>query len=170
MTQVTTPEELFVHELQDMYYAEKALTKILPKLASEADDSELSKAFQHHLHQTKGQVENLERVFHQIGKPAKGERCPGIEGIAEEHDSFMEEKDPTRMVRDVFLTGAAARAEHYEIAAYTGLIGQAKALGKRESVVLLKENLEQEKEALKAVEKISKRLVEDATRTTPSIV
>ena len=170
MTQVTTPEELFVHELQDMYYAEQALTKILPKLASEADDAELSEAFRHHLEQTKGQVQNLERVFGQIGKPAKGERCPGIEGIATEHDSFMEEKDPPRTVRDVFLTGAASRAEHYEIAAYTGLVGQAKALGKDDSVELRKENLEQEKEALKTVEQISKRLVENAAKTEPSVV
>jgi ferritin-like metal-binding protein YciE len=159
MPQLTTPKELFVHELQDMYYAEQTLTKVLPKLASESTDRELSKAFTHHLAETKEQIENLEQVFENIGKPAKGERCPGIEGIKEEHESFMQENDPTPQLLDVHLTGAAARAEHYEIAAYTGLIEKARALGERDSVKLLQENLRQEKEAAKKVESISKRML-----------
>ena len=159
MPQLTTPEELFVHELQDMYYAEQTLTKVLPKLASESTDRELSKAFTHHLAETKEQIENLEQVFQNIGKPAKGERCPGIEGIKEEHESFMQENDPTPALLDMHLTGAAARAEHYEIAAYTGLIEKARALGERDSVKLLQENLRQEKEAAKKVESISKRML-----------
>jgi len=168
MPVMNSPKELFVHELQDMYYAEKTLTKVLPKLASEATDPELSKAFQHHLTQTRGQVENLERVFKNLGKRAEGKTCPGIDGIKEEHDSFMEENDPSARVLDVFLTGAAARAEHYEIAAYTGLIAQAKALGERESAELLDTNLRQEKEALKTVESISKRILKEANGSTRS--
>ena len=159
MPRLTTPEELFVHELQDMYYAEQTLTKVLPKLANESTDRELSKAFTHHLAETKEQIENLEQVFENIGKPAKGERCPGIEGIKEEHESFMQENSPTPALLDVHLTGAAARAEHYEIAAYTGLIEKARALGERDSVKLLQENLRQEKEAAKKVESISKRML-----------
>lgn len=168
MPVMTSPKELFVHELQDMYYAEKTLTKVLPKLASEATDRELTKAFQHHLTQTRGQVKNLERVFENLGKRAEGKTCPGIDGIKEEHDSFMEENDPSAKVLDVFLTGAAARAEHYEIAAYTGLIAQAKALGERESAELLDANLRQEKEALKTVESISKRILKDANGSSGS--
>ena len=159
MPQITKPEELFVHELQDMYYAEQTLTKVLPKLASQSTDRELSKAFTSHLAETKEQIENLEQVFQNIGKPAKGERCPGIEGIKEEHESFMQENDPTPALLDMHLTGAAARAEHYEIAAYTGLIEKARALGERDSVKLLQENLRQEKEAAKKVESISKRML-----------
>jgi ferritin-like metal-binding protein YciE len=159
MPQLTTPEELFVHELQDMYYAEQTLTKVLPKLANESTDRELSKAFTNHLAETKEQIENLEQVFANIGKPAKGERCPGIEGIKEEHESFMQENSPTPALLDMHLTGAAARAEHYEIAAYTGLIEKARALGERDSVKLLQENLRQEKEAAKKVESISKRML-----------
>jgi ferritin-like metal-binding protein YciE len=162
MPQLTTPEELFVHELQDMYYAEQTLTKVLPKLASESSDRELSRAFTHHLAETKGQIENLEQVFENLGKPARGERCPGIEGIKEEHESFMQENDPTPALLDVHLTSAAARAEHYEIAAYTGLIEKARALGERDSVKLLQENLRQEKEAAKKVESISKRMLKEA--------
>ena len=159
MPQLTTPEELFVHELQDMYYAEQTLTKVLPKLASESTDRELSKAFTSHLAETREQIENLEQVFQNIGKPAKGERCPGIEGIKEEHESFMQENSPTPAMLDVPLPGAPARAEHYEIAAYTGLIEKARALGERDSVKLLQENLRQEKEAAKKVESISKRML-----------
>ena len=168
MPQLTTPEELFVHELQDMYYAEQTLTKVLPKLASESTDRELSKAFTHHHAETKEQIENLEQVFENIGKPARGERCPGIEGIKEEHESFMQENSPTPALLDMHLTGAAARAEHYEIAAYTGLIEKARALGERESVKLLQENLRQEKEAAKKVESISKRMLKasNGSKTT----
>jgi ferritin-like metal-binding protein YciE len=162
MPQMTTPEELFLHELEDMYYAENALVKALPELAGEASDPELADAFEHHLEQTKSHVANLERVFEQLGKPASGEQCPGIDGIKKEHDTFMQENDPSEAVGDLFLTGAGARAEHYEIAAYTGLVAQAKALGETESAKLLKENLEQEKGALETVESISKRLLEAA--------
>lgn len=159
MPQMTSPKELFVHELQDVYYAEKQLTKVLPTLANEADDRELTKAFQKHLTETREQVENLEQVFKNIGRRAQGESCPGIDGIKKEHDQFMQENDPSTSVRDVFLTGAASRTEHYEIAAYTGLIEQARALGERDSVKLLQENLRQEKDALKTVETISKRIL-----------
>ena len=162
MTQVTSPQELFVHELQDMYYAEKALTKVLPKLAEEASDRELERAFKTHFKETEGQVANLERVFATIGETAEGHPCPGIEGIKQEHDEFVQKNSPSGMVLDVFLTGAASRAEHYEIAGYTSLIGKARALGERDAVQLLQENLKQEKEALKKVETISKRILKDA--------
>ena len=162
MPKVASPEQLFVHELKDMYYAEKALTTVLPKLASEATDRELSKAFTHHLGETRDQVVNLEKVFKSIGKRAEAQPCPGIEGIKEEHDSFVKENDPSDKMLDVFLTGSAARAEHYEIAAYTGLIAMARTLGERESVELLQENLRQEKAALKTVESISKRILKTA--------
>lgn len=159
MPKMASREELFVHELKDMYYAEKTLTKVLPTLAKESKDAELTKAFQHHLAETKTQVTNLERVFKQIGEQAVGEKCPGIDGIKEEHDTFVKEHDASAEVLDMFLTGAAARAEHYEIAAYTGLIAMARALGQRESAELLEQNLAQEKEALKTVETISKRIL-----------
>lgn len=164
MTQVTSPKELFVHELQDMYYAEKTLTKVLRELADEATDPELSRAFTSHLRETKKHVTNLEKVFEEIGERPQAEPCPGIEGLKREHDEFVSEQDGgDAQVLDVFLTGAAARTEHYEIAAYTGLVSKARALGERESVELLQENLKQEKEALKKVESISKRILKDAT-------
>ena len=162
MPTVTSPEQLFEHELKDIYYAEKTLTKVLPKLAEEASDGELSRAFTFHLRQTEKHVTNLEKVFTKIGKSAQATPCPGIEGIKKEHDEFVQENTTSAKMLDAFLTGAAARAEHYEIAAYTGLVSQARALGERDAVVLLQENLKQEKEALKKVETISKRLLKDA--------
>ena len=163
MPAVTSPEQLFEHELQDLYYAEKTLTKVLPRLADEASDSELSRAFTSHLKQTEKHVSNLEKVFKAIGKSPQAHPCPGIEGIKKEHDDFMRESSPSSEMLDAFLTGAASRTEHYEIAAYTGLVSQARALKQREAVDLLQENLKQEKEALKKVETISKRLLKDAS-------
>jgi ferritin-like metal-binding protein YciE len=163
VTHMTTPKELFVHELQDVYYAEKQLTRVLPQLASEANDRELTRAFEGHLKETEKQIVNLEKVFKNLKRPAQGESCPGIDGIKREHDKFRQEHQTTPVLTDVFLTGAASRAEHYEIAAYTSLIEQARALGERDSVKLLQENLKQEKEALKKVETIGKRITKAAT-------
>ena len=166
MSQVRTTEQLFKHELQDMYYAEKTLATTLPKLAQEATDSELSRAFTAHQKETEKHVANLEKVFKELGERAEAHPCPGIDGIKKEHDEFMRENEPSPAMRDAFLTGAAARAEHYEIAAYTGLVNQARALGEREAVELLQENLRQEKEALKKVETISKRLLKSSNGTS----
>ena len=158
---MTSPEDLFVHELQDVYYAEQQLTKVLPKLAQEVSDSEFSEALEHHLDQTKNHVSNLEQVFQELGVPAKGEKCPGIDGIKEEHDTFLAENDPSDELLDLFVTGAAARTEHYEIAAYTGLVEMAETMGASKAAELLQKNLKQEQEALKKVETISKRLLKD---------
>jgi hypothetical protein len=111
MPEVTSPEQLFEHELQDMYYAEQTLTKVLPKLADEATDRELSRAFTTHLGETRKQVTNLERVFEQLGKSPQAHPCAGIEGIKKEHDDFMKENEPSPHLLDAFLTGAASRAE-----------------------------------------------------------
>jgi ferritin-like metal-binding protein YciE len=162
MPAVMSPQQLFVHELQDVYYAEKALTRTLPQLAQEASDSELTRAFTSHLKETEKHVANLEKVFRKIGKPAQAHPCPGIDGIKKEHDDFMRENQPPAAIRDSFLTGAAARTEHYEIAVYSGLVSKARALGEREAVQLLQENLKEEKEALKKVESISKRLLKES--------
>lgn len=162
MPRVHDPRELFLHELKDIYYVEKALTNVLPKLASEARDRELTSGFKTHLRETERHVGNLEKIFQRLGQPAQTERCPGFDGIKAEHDKFMQD-NPAQPVVDVFLTGAAARTEHYEIATYTGLIAQARALGEREVVQLLDQNLKQEKETLRKVEKIGRRLTKAAT-------
>ena len=157
-TKMDEPRELFVHELGDLLFAENALIKALPKLAKEASDAELQKGFESHLEETRQHAANLKQVFEVIGEPAKAEKCPAIEGITKEHDEFMSEENPSPAVCDMFLTGSGARAEHYEIAAYNGLITMAQALGEKDAVPLLQENLKQEEAALAKLEKAAKRL------------
>ena len=147
------PRELFLHELGDILYAERTLGKALPKLAQEATD-----AFEKHLSETEQHVTNIEKAFEMVGEPAKAEKCPGIDGIKKEHDQFVTNEEPSTDVLDMFLTGAAARTEHYEMAAYTGLITMAKALGETDAANLLGENLKQEKAALETVTTISEKL------------
>jgi ferritin-like metal-binding protein YciE len=152
------PRELFLHELGDILYAERTLVKALPKLAQEATDSTLADAIKHHLAETEEHVANVEKVFELVGETAKAEKCPGIEVIKKEHDEFVSKEQPSSDVLDMFLTGAAARTEHYEIAAYTGMITMADALGETEASKLLGENLKQEQAALKKVTSISEKL------------
>ncbi|MCY7301449.1 MAG: DUF892 family protein [Thermoleophilia bacterium] len=114
---MSDPGELFLHELGDVLYAEKTLVKPLPKLQEEASDEELAKVFGDHLEETRQHVRNVEQAFEQLGEPAKAEKCPGIEGITKEHDDFVANESPSQDVLNPFSTGAAARTEHYEIAA-----------------------------------------------------
>jgi ferritin-like metal-binding protein YciE len=158
MAGMTEPRELFLHELGDLLFAEQTLVKALPKLAEEATDEELKAGFESHLEETKEHVQNLKAVFEAVGEAAKAEKCPGIEGIRTEHDEFIDREAPAADVRDLFLTGAGARAEHYEIAAYKGLITLARGLGETDAVPLLEENLKQEKAALKSLEGAAERL------------
>jgi ferritin-like metal-binding protein YciE len=158
MPEMTRPRELFMHELRDIYYVEKQLVKTLPTLAREATDAELKRGFQQHLRQTERHVKNLDAVFKALGVRASGEQCPGFDGLKEEHDEFMKEEKPSAAVRDMFLTGAASRTEHYEIAAYTGLVATARALGEKKVATLLEKNLADEKETLRKVDTIGRRL------------
>jgi len=163
-TQMSDPRDLFLHELGDVLYAEQTLVKTLPKLQAEAADDELAEGFGKHLEETRQQVKNLEQAFAELDEPVKAEKCPGIEGIKKEHDEFVSNESPSPEVLDAFLTGAAARTEHYEIAAYEGLVTMAEAMGEIEVARLLNENLTQEKQALRTVQTIGKRLAEDGAK------
>ena len=160
-TKMSDPRELFLHELGDLLYAERVLVKTLPKLQEEASDEELALGFEEHLEQTRQHVTNLEAAFEQLGEEPKAEKCPGIDGIKQEHDDFVAKESPSQDVLDSFLTGAGARTEHYEIAAYEGLVTMAEAMGEPEIVDLLTENLEQEKTALEKLKSVGKRLAEE---------
>ena len=165
-TQMKDPRELFLHELGDVLYAEQTLVKTLPKLQEEASDEELASGFADHLEETRQHVENVTQAFEELGEPVKAEKCPGIEGLKKEHDDFVANESPSPEVLNAFLTGAAARTEHYEIAAYEGLVTMAQAMGEDKVTRLLNENLEQEKAALTKVQTIGKRLAEDGAKAT----
>jgi ferritin-like metal-binding protein YciE len=137
--------ELFEHTLQDVYYAENALTKALPKVAKSVGDAKLKQAVEEHLAETKGQVKTLQKVFASIGKPAEGERCDAIEGLIKEADGLIEEARGTAL--DAGLLAAAQAVEHYEISRYGSLREWAKILGHDEAHTLLSEILDQEKAA-----------------------
>jgi ferritin-like metal-binding protein YciE len=163
-TEMSEPRELFLHELGDVLYAERTLVKALPKLREEASDEELALGFEEHLEQTRQHVKNVEQVFELLGEKPTAEKCPGIEGIKQEHDDFVANESPSQDVLDAFLTGAGARTEHYEIAAYEGLVTMAEAMRETEVVRLLTQNLEQEKTALENLQTIGKRLAKEGAK------
>jgi ferritin-like metal-binding protein YciE len=163
-TEMSDPRELFLHELGDVLYAERTLVKTLPKLQGEASDRELALGFEEHLDQTRQHVKNVEQAFERLGEKPTAEKCPGIEGIKQEHDDFVAKESPSQDVLDSFLTGAGARTEHYEIAAYEGLVTMAEAMGEAEVVKLLSENLEEEKAALEKLNVIGKRLAQEGAK------
>jgi ferritin-like metal-binding protein YciE len=164
-TKMSDPRDLFLHELGDVLYAEKTLVKALPKLQEEASDEELASGFAEHLEETRQHVKNVEQAFEALGERVKAEKCPGIEGIKKEHDDFVANESPTSEVLDAFLTGAGARTEHYEIAAYEGLVTMATAMGEDDVASLLNKNLKQEKAALAKMQTIGKRLAKSGAKT-----
>ena len=135
--------DIFEHTLQDMYYAENAITKALPKVAAAANDAKLKKAAEDHLAETKGQIKKLEQVFKSIGKKAAGEKCDAIEGLIKEADGLMKEASGTAL--DAGLLAACQAVEHYEISRYGSLREWAKELGHDEAHKLLSEILDEEK-------------------------
>lgn len=139
-------KELFIDSLKDIYWAEKALTKALPKMAKNATSDNLKLALEDHLVVTQEQVSRLEQVFEIIGKKAAAKKCEAMEGLIKEGESIMEETQPGA-VRDAGIIAASQKIEHYEIATYGTLCAFAKTLGEDEAVQLLEMTLAEEKEA-----------------------
>ncbi len=153
-----TMDQLFTDLMQDVYYAEKELTKALPKMAKEADDEELKKAFNDHLKETEGHIKRLDKAFELIGKPAKGKKCDAILGIIAEGEHVIKEVDDEQTL-DAGLIASGQAAEHYEIARYGTLCAWAKLIGKPQVAKLLHETLEEEKKADALLTKIAERSV-----------
>jgi ferritin-like metal-binding protein YciE len=146
MATESTLHDAFLHELKDVYDAERQLTRALPKMAKAASSEELREALEMHLNETQEQVSRLERVFEAVDETIKGRHCEGMAGILEEGKGIMEE-DFDEASMDAALIASAQRVEHYEIAAYGTLIAWARAMGHDEAVSLLEETLEEEKNA-----------------------
>lgn len=155
-----TMDEMFYAMLQDVYYAEKQLTKALPKMAKEAEDEALKTAFTDHLEETEGQIERLEQVFEMLDKTARAKKCDAILGIIEEGKEVME-KAEDKQILDAGLIAAGQAAEHYEIARYGTLCAWAKLLGKPQIARLLHQTLEEEKKADLLLTQIADRSVNE---------
>jgi ferritin-like metal-binding protein YciE len=137
-------DDLFVHTLRDIYYAENQIVKALPDMIEQAGDPALRQGFEGHLAETKGQVRRLDEVFRLLGKEPSGIDCPAIDGIIDETEDVTGEVDDPRVL-DAALIAAAQAVEHYEITRYGTLIVWANQLGRSDCAVLFQQNLDEEK-------------------------
>ena len=137
-------DDLFVHTLQDIYYAEKQIQKSLPDMIEKATNTELTNGFKKHLEETKGHVQRLEEVFRMHGHTPKGVDCPAIDGILEEAEEIAGDI-ADKQTLDAALIAAAQAVEHYEITRYGTLIAWAKELGRPDCASVLQKNLDEEK-------------------------
>ena len=147
-------EDLFEHQLEDIYYAEDELLDVLDELADQTEHDEIQTAFEDHREQTETHIERLEEVFDIIGEPPEQEECEAIQGLVEEHESFLDE-DPEQGILNVHNVNAAEKTEHYEIAAYGNLAFMADELGYDEAADLLGQNLEEEQETLEELKELT---------------
>jgi ferritin-like metal-binding protein YciE len=138
--------ELFTDSIKDIYWAEKHLTKALPKMKKAASSPELQEAFETHLEQTQEHVARLDQVFELLETKAQAKKCDAMEGLVQEAESIIEDTEKGTATRDVGLILAAQKVEHYEIATYGGLAQLARTLGLDEVSDILAETLEEEKE------------------------
>jgi ferritin-like metal-binding protein YciE len=136
-------EKLYIHELKDLYSAEKQLVSALPKVVEACSDKDLKKAFQHHLKETERHVKRLEKIFSRIDASPKGHKCAGMEGLLKEADELLQEDMPAEVL-DAALIAAAQRVEHYEMAGYGTARTYAEKLGDHAAADLLQETLNEE--------------------------
>jgi ferritin-like metal-binding protein YciE len=155
---IQTMNDLFLHTLQDIYYAEHQIEKALPDMAAKASDKELKKGFQMHLKQTKGQIKRLDQVFKKLKEKPSGVKCPAIDGIIDEANDIASDVSD-KIVLNAALIAAAQAVEHYEITRYGTLAAWARALGRSDLARLINANLKEEKATDKKLNGIAKRKV-----------
>jgi len=157
---------LFLHELKDLYSAEKQLIKALPKMAKAATNEQLRQSFEMHLEETENQVKRLEEIFEEIGTAPRGPKCAAMEGLIEEAKELLED-DADPRVLDAALICAAQRVEHYEIAGYGCVRSLAEQLGMNELAAELQETLDEEKMANEKLNELALGVVnEEAAAAT----
>lgn len=155
---IKTLDDLFVHTLRDIYYAEQQIAKSLPDMIEKATDQSLKNGFETHLSETENQIVRLEKVFQMHGVEAKGVDCPAIDGILEEASDVAGDVDD-KEVLDAALIAAAQAVEHYEITRYGTLIAWAKKLGRDDWASVLQQNLDEEKATDKKLNDLALRSV-----------
>jgi len=149
-----TIEELFEHELKDIYSAEHALLGALEQMANESSDRDIRKAFTQHRKETVNQIKRLDRVFKTLGQKPSAETCPGVEGLIKEKKAFVRAR-PSAELLEYYNIGAAQKTERYEITAYENLIDMADKLGMDDAVEWLEQNLQEEEPALNRLKTIA---------------
>ena len=153
---IQTMDDLLLHGLKDIFYAENQIVRALPKMIDKATSRELTKGLQSHLEETKNQIARLEQVFQKLGEEPQGAKCPAIDGLITEADEVAGEV-ADKDVLDAALIGAAQSVEHYEIARYGTLIAWAESLGHDDIIRLLTTNLNEEKAADKKLSTVALR-------------
>lgn len=151
------PQELFLHELSDMYDAEQRIAKILPEMAKESNNAQVRQALEQHEQETQQQIRNLEQCFQILSSKPEKATCAAVAGMKQEHDSFLKEQ-PSDEILVMFNLGGAAKTEYYEMASYKGLIEKATLMGEKQVAQLLQQNLQQEEAMAKKVEQTSRQL------------
>lgn len=164
MSKISSPRDLLIEELKDLYSAENQLVKALPKMAKAADSEELRAAFEEHLEQTQEHARRLEKIGTQLDESMKGKKCKAMEGLVEEGKEVLEE-DMEPAIRDLALIGAAQRVEHYEIAGYGTARTLAELCGEDKVAKILQETLDEEGETDKKLTEIAMELNLEAAAT-----
>jgi len=149
-----TIEELFEHELQDIYSAEQSLLDALEQMAQESSDREIKRGFTQHRKETQAQIKRLDKIYKALGQKPESGSCPGVEGLIKEKKLFMREK-PSSELLEFYNIGAAQKVERYEITAYESLVDMAEKLGMADVVDLLEQNLQEEEMALNKLKAIA---------------
>lgn len=158
---IQTMDDLFVHMLQDIYYAENQIVKALPTMIKKATNVDLKTGLKDHLAETKNHVTRLEEVFRMHGAKVKGVDCPAIDGILKEADELVGDVGD-KNVLDAAIIAAAQAVEHYEITRYGTLIAWARRLGRDDCATVLKETLDEEKDADKSLTQLAESEVNEA--------
>lgn len=159
---IKTMEEMFMHELGDIYDAEHQFLKGQQEMLEKTTDPTLKEMITTHIDQTEGQLETLKQVFAALGEEPKREPCSGARGLVNEAKKMLEETVGAPKVRDCAIASSAEKVEHYEICAYSGLISSAELMGQREVVSLLQMNLEQEESTARLIKENAPALLEKA--------
>ncbi len=162
---LNTLHDAFVHELQDLYSAEKQLIQALPKMAKAASNEELTAAFEEHLEETKGHVDRLERLFEHLEASPRGHKCKAMEGLIAEGNETLKE-DASSEVLDALIVSIAQKIEHYEIAGYGTARTFAQCLGLREAADTLQETLDEESAADEKLTEIAESAVNEEAEET----
>jgi ferritin-like metal-binding protein YciE len=163
---IQSPAELFMEEMGSMYTAEQMILQILPQLAKESNNPQVTNAFQMHEQETRQHVQNLEQCFQILGQRPPQNDCYAVAGLKQDHDAFVK-KNPTPDILTAFDLGAADKTEHLEMASYIGLIEKANLMGQPQVAQLLQRNLQQEQAMAQRVEQMSMQLGQQLVQRVP---